>query len=74
MLSNFVSESGYLHKAVLLQSGAHIIEEIKVFEQPQSVKSLELSIPKVNTEINFYSSIYLKSKIMIRYLQDAFNV
>ncbi|XP_040928756.1 semaphorin-4A isoform X2 [Betta splendens] len=41
-----LTESGYLHKAVLLQNGVHIIEEIKVFEQPQTVKSLELSIPK----------------------------
>ncbi|XP_040044846.2 semaphorin-4A [Gasterosteus aculeatus] len=41
-----LTESGYLHKAVLLQSGAHIIEEVQVFEQPQPVKSLKLSIPK----------------------------
>lgn len=44
-----VSESGYLHKVVLLQSGAHIIEEVQVFEKPQPVKSLKLSVPKVNT-------------------------
>ncbi|XP_034561082.1 semaphorin-4A isoform X1 [Notolabrus celidotus] len=41
-----LTESGYLHKAVLLQSGAHIIEEVQVFEQPQPVKSLKLSIPQ----------------------------
>ncbi|KAM9307155.1 semaphorin-4A [Pholidichthys leucotaenia] len=41
-----LSESGYLHKAVLLQSGAHIVEEVQVFEQPQPVKSLKLSVPK----------------------------
>ncbi|XP_035489360.2 semaphorin-4A isoform X1 [Scophthalmus maximus] len=41
-----LTESGYLHKAVLLPGGAHIIEEIKVFEQPQPIKSLKLSIPK----------------------------
>ncbi|XP_040910145.1 semaphorin-4A isoform X2 [Toxotes jaculatrix] len=41
-----LTESGYLHKAVLLQSGAHIVEEVQVFEQPQPVKSLKLSIPK----------------------------
>ncbi|XP_026205696.1 semaphorin-4A isoform X2 [Anabas testudineus] len=41
-----LTESGYLHKVVLLQSGAHIIEEIKVFEQSQPVKNLVLSIPK----------------------------
>ncbi|XP_039461960.1 semaphorin-4A isoform X2 [Oreochromis aureus] len=41
-----LTESGYLHKAVLLHRGAHIIEEIQVFGQPQPVKSLKLSIPK----------------------------
>ncbi|XP_026156584.1 semaphorin-4A isoform X2 [Mastacembelus armatus] len=41
-----LTESGYLHKTVLLQSGAHIIEEIQVFERPQPIKSLKLSIPK----------------------------
>ncbi|XP_034457052.1 semaphorin-4A [Hippoglossus hippoglossus] len=41
-----LTESGYLHKAVLLPSGAHIIEEVKVFEQTQPIKSLKLSIPK----------------------------
>ncbi|XP_029369444.1 semaphorin-4A isoform X2 [Echeneis naucrates] len=41
-----LTESGYLHKVVLLQNGAHIIEEVQVFEQPQPVKSLELSKPK----------------------------
>uniref|UniRef100_A0A3P8SI72 Sema domain-containing protein n=1 Tax=Amphiprion percula TaxID=161767 RepID=A0A3P8SI72_AMPPE len=41
-----LTESGYLHKAVLLQNGAHIIEEVQVFEQPQPIKSLKLSIPK----------------------------
>ncbi|XP_068455240.1 semaphorin-4B isoform X2 [Clinocottus analis] len=41
-----LTESGYLHKSVLLQSGAHIIEEVQVFKQPQLVKSLKLSIPK----------------------------
>uniref|UniRef100_A0A673YI22 Sema domain-containing protein n=1 Tax=Salmo trutta TaxID=8032 RepID=A0A673YI22_SALTR len=41
-----LTESGYLHKAVLLEKGAHIIEEIQVFEQPQPVKNLLLSISK----------------------------
>ncbi|XP_023275025.1 semaphorin-4A-like [Seriola lalandi dorsalis] len=41
-----LTESGYLHKAVLLQTGAHIVEEVQVFEQPQPVKSLKLSVPK----------------------------
>lgn len=41
-----LTESGFLHKAVLLQGGAHIIEEVQVFEEPQPVKSLKLSIPQ----------------------------
>ncbi|XP_061122729.1 semaphorin-4A [Syngnathus typhle] len=41
-----LTESGYLHKAVLLQSGAHVVEEVQVFLKPQPVKSLKLSIPK----------------------------
>ncbi|XP_058475712.1 semaphorin-4A isoform X1 [Solea solea] len=41
-----LTETGYLHKSVLLQSGAHIIEEVQVFERPQPVKSLKLSVPK----------------------------
>ncbi|XP_072226924.1 semaphorin-4A [Leuresthes tenuis] len=41
-----LTEAGHLHKAVLLQSGVHIIEEIKVFEQTHPIKSLKLSIPK----------------------------
>lgn len=41
-----LTESGYIHKTVLLQSGAHIIEEVQVFEQPQPVKSLKLSTSK----------------------------
>ncbi|XP_076013214.1 semaphorin-4A isoform X2 [Genypterus blacodes] len=41
-----LTESGYLQKAVLLDGGAHIIEEVQVFEQPQPVKNLQLSISK----------------------------
>uniref|UniRef100_A0A672Z9F2 Sema domain-containing protein n=1 Tax=Sphaeramia orbicularis TaxID=375764 RepID=A0A672Z9F2_9TELE len=41
-----LTESGYLHKVVLLQSGTHITEEVQVFERPQSVRSLKLSISK----------------------------
>ncbi|XP_059206572.1 semaphorin-4A isoform X2 [Centropristis striata] len=41
-----LTESGYLHKAVLLPTGAHIIEEVQVFEQPQPIKSLKLSVAK----------------------------
>ncbi|XP_013868525.1 semaphorin-4A isoform X2 [Austrofundulus limnaeus] len=41
-----LTEAGFLHKAVLLPLGAHIIEEVQVFEPPQPVKSLKLSVPK----------------------------
>ncbi|XP_051526527.1 semaphorin-4A-like [Myxocyprinus asiaticus] len=41
-----LTESWYLHKAVVLEKGAHIIEEIQVFHQPQPVKNLLLSISK----------------------------
>uniref|UniRef100_A0A8C2BK23 Sema domain-containing protein n=1 Tax=Cyprinus carpio TaxID=7962 RepID=A0A8C2BK23_CYPCA len=41
-----LTESGYLHKAVLLKNRAHIIEEIQVFHQPQPVKNLLLSVSK----------------------------
>uniref|UniRef100_A0A3B3ZCP1 Sema domain-containing protein n=1 Tax=Periophthalmus magnuspinnatus TaxID=409849 RepID=A0A3B3ZCP1_9GOBI len=35
--------SGLIHKAVLLQSGYHIIEEIQVFKQPQTITGMKLS-------------------------------
>ncbi|XP_017286193.1 semaphorin-4A isoform X2 [Kryptolebias marmoratus] len=41
-----LTESGYLHKAVLLPLGAHVVEEVRVFEPPQPVRSLKLSVPK----------------------------
>uniref|UniRef100_W5LCT9 Sema domain-containing protein n=1 Tax=Astyanax mexicanus TaxID=7994 RepID=W5LCT9_ASTMX len=41
-----LTETGYLHKAVLLDKGAHIIEEIQVFTKPQPVKNLLLSVTK----------------------------
>ncbi|XP_036395172.1 semaphorin-4A [Megalops cyprinoides] len=41
-----LTESGFLHKTVLLDKGPHIIEEIQVFKQPQSVKNMLLSITK----------------------------
>lgn len=40
-------ESGYLHKAVLLEGEAHIIEEIQVLKQPQHVTNLLISVSKV---------------------------
>ncbi|CAN9504172.1 unnamed protein product [Ophioblennius macclurei] len=41
-----LSDSGYLHKTVLLQDGVHIIEEVQVYEKPQPTSSLKLSIAK----------------------------
>ncbi|XP_045898438.1 semaphorin-4A-like [Micropterus dolomieu] len=41
-----LTESGFLHKVVLLNRGAHIIEEIQVFRQPQLVKNIILSPSK----------------------------
>ncbi|XP_063041589.1 semaphorin-4A isoform X2 [Engraulis encrasicolus] len=41
-----LTDVGYLHKTVLLDSGAHIIEEVQVFEYPQAVKNLLLSVSK----------------------------
>lgn len=40
-------ESGFLHKVVLVDEGPHIIEEIQIFKQPQTVKNLILSTSKV---------------------------
>nr|XP_023657005.1 semaphorin-4A-like [Paramormyrops kingsleyae] len=41
-----LTESGFLHKVVLLGKGPHIIEETQVFMQPQSVKKVLLSVTK----------------------------
>ncbi|XP_044062751.1 semaphorin-4B-like [Siniperca chuatsi] len=41
-----LTESGFLHKVVLLDRGAQVIEEIQVFTQPQLVKSIILSSSK----------------------------
>ncbi|KAL7887516.1 hypothetical protein AOLI_G00052370 [Acnodon oligacanthus] len=41
-----LTETGLLHKVVLLNNGFHIIEEIQVFTQPQTVKSILLSVTK----------------------------
>ncbi|XP_066531611.1 semaphorin-4A-like [Hoplias malabaricus] len=41
-----LTENGFLHKAVILEKGAHIIEEIQVFTQPQRVRNLLLSVSK----------------------------
>ncbi|KAF5893908.1 semaphorin-4A-like isoform X1, partial [Clarias magur] len=39
-----LTESGFLHKVVLVGGGAHITEEIQVLRQPQRVTSLLLSV------------------------------
>ncbi|RXN20323.1 semaphorin-4A-like isoform X1 [Labeo rohita] len=41
-----LTESGFLHKVVLLAKGPHIIEEIQIFKQPQTVKNILLSTSK----------------------------
>ncbi|KPP75675.1 hypothetical protein Z043_105060 [Scleropages formosus] len=41
-----LTESGFLHKTVLLDKGPHIIEEVQVFRNPQRVKNIFLSITK----------------------------
>ncbi|XP_049439849.1 semaphorin-4A-like [Epinephelus fuscoguttatus] len=41
-----LTESGFLHKVVLLDGDVHVIEEIQVFTQPQLIKSIVLSSSK----------------------------
>ncbi|KAI4892414.1 hypothetical protein NFI96_019350 [Prochilodus magdalenae] len=41
-----LTETGFLHKVVLVKNGFHFIEEIQVFTQPQIVKSILLSVTK----------------------------
>ncbi|XP_016137421.1 semaphorin-4A [Sinocyclocheilus grahami] len=41
-----LTESGFLHKVVLLAKGPHIIEEIQIFKQSQTVKNILLSTSK----------------------------
>ncbi|KAG7280001.1 hypothetical protein CRUP_034123, partial [Coryphaenoides rupestris] len=41
-----LADSGYLHKVVLLETEAHIIEEVQVFQQPQPIKNMQLSASK----------------------------
>ncbi|XP_070690834.1 semaphorin-4A-like [Pempheris klunzingeri] len=41
-----LTESGFLHKVVLLDRGVQVVEEIQVFTQPQLVKSIVLSSSK----------------------------
>ncbi|TKS82743.1 Zinc finger protein 12 [Collichthys lucidus] len=41
-----LTESGFIHKVVLFDGGAQVVEEIQVFTQPQLVKSVVLSTSK----------------------------
>ncbi|XP_043117219.1 semaphorin-4A isoform X2 [Puntigrus tetrazona] len=41
-----LTESGFLHKVVLLAKGPHVIEEIQIFKQPHTVKNILLSTSK----------------------------
>ncbi|XP_078143449.1 semaphorin-4A [Centroberyx gerrardi] len=41
-----LTESGFLHKVVLLDQGPRVIEEVQVFTQPQPVKTIVLSSSK----------------------------
>ncbi|XP_053126120.1 semaphorin-4C [Hemicordylus capensis] len=40
------TDNGWLHKAVVLPTGIHLIEELQIFDQAQPVKSLVLSPQK----------------------------
>ncbi|KAJ7307559.1 hypothetical protein JRQ81_009585 [Phrynocephalus forsythii] len=40
------TDKGFLHKAVVVGTGAHIIEEIQLFEKPEAVRNLLLSLEK----------------------------
>ncbi|XP_072249600.1 semaphorin-4A-like [Leuresthes tenuis] len=46
MVLFLLTESGFLHKVVLLDQGPKVIEEIQVFTQPQLMKSIVLSSSK----------------------------
>ncbi|KAM6995523.1 semaphorin-4A-like [Tautogolabrus adspersus] len=41
-----LTESGFLHKVIMFDGGARVVEEIQVFTEPQPVKSLVLSSEK----------------------------
>lgn len=42
-----MAADGWIHKAVVLGSGMHIIEETQVFKEPQSVDNLVISPTQV---------------------------
>lgn len=43
----FLSDEGWLHKAVEIEGQLHIIEELQLFEKPQPVNNLLLSEKQV---------------------------
>ncbi|KAH0623076.1 hypothetical protein JD844_031005 [Phrynosoma platyrhinos] len=45
------TENGWLHKAVVLPSGVHLIEELQIFEQPQPIKSLRVLFVGSNSQV-----------------------
>ncbi|XP_023675901.1 semaphorin-4A isoform X2 [Paramormyrops kingsleyae] len=52
-----LTESGFLHKTVLLETGPRIIEEIQVFKNPQSVKNILLSDTKGVVFVGFSEGV-----------------
>ncbi|XP_072535544.1 semaphorin-4A isoform X2 [Salminus brasiliensis] len=52
-----LTESGFLQKAVLLKSSSHVIEEIQVFTQPQTLKSILLSVEKGMVFVGFSEGV-----------------
>uniref|UniRef100_A0A8D2JA56 Sema domain-containing protein n=1 Tax=Varanus komodoensis TaxID=61221 RepID=A0A8D2JA56_VARKO len=46
LCTSLPTDRGLLHKAVAVGSGAHIIEEIRLFEKPEAVRNLLLSPEK----------------------------
>ncbi|XP_066538374.1 semaphorin-4A-like isoform X2 [Hoplias malabaricus] len=52
-----LTESGFLHKAVLLKNRTHIIEEIQVFKPPQTLKSIIVSVTKGVVFIGFSEGV-----------------
>jgi plexin B len=41
---------GWIHKAIVLGSGMHIIEETQVFRKPQPVENLVISLMQDSTD------------------------
>ncbi|XP_048849752.1 semaphorin-4A [Brienomyrus brachyistius] len=52
-----LTESGFLHKTVLLEKGPRIIEEIQVFKNPQSMRNILLSDTKGVVFVGFSEGV-----------------